>query len=478
MQSMKKSAAELLDVENPSEKEVLSAVFRLALPAILAQIAETVMQYIDSAMVGQMGRNASASIGLVASSTWLFGGLMTACCFGFSVQVAQSIGAKDTQRAKNIFRQSIAASMLFAVILAAIGCLCAFYLPAWMKADMDIRPDATRYFLIFSLFIPVRLLYLLAASMLECSGNMKTPSFLGILMCALDVVFNAFLIFPGFSISSLRLPGAGLGVTGAALGTALAYLTAAVGMFYAAAVKSPLLNLREKGSWKVEKKTLKKALDIGVPMAAEQAVLSFAQILYTRIISPLGAASIAAHSFAVTAESFCYLPGYGIGSAATTLVGQAAGARRRDLAKRFAWTAAILGMALMAACGLVMYAAAPQVFAFLTQDPEVQALGVQCLRIELHVEALFAASIVTAGALRGVGDTMVPFLMNLVSMWGIRLTLAWFLVQWMGLPGAWYAMAAEISARGVLFLIRLLRGKWLQMIPEPSGSSDAPAARD
>lgn len=478
MQSMKKTAAQLLDVANPSRKEVLSTVFRLALPAILAQIAETVMQYIDSAMVGQMGRNASASIGLVASSTWLFGGLMAACCYGFSVQTAQSIGAKDIPHAKSIFRQSIAASVLFSLILAAVGCLCAFYLPSWMHAEVSIRPDATRYFLIFSLFIPVRLLYLLAASMLECSGNMKTPSFLGILMCALDVVYNAFLIFPEFTLFHHSLPGAGLGVTGAALGTALAYLTAAIPMLWAAAIRSPALNLKEKGSWKVEKETLQKAMAIGVPLAAEQAVLSFAQIIYMRIISPLGAVSIAAHSFAVTAESFCYLPGYGIGSAATTLVGQAAGAKRRDLARRFAWTSTLLGMALMAACGFVMYLMAPQVFAFLSQDPEVQELGVQCVRIELHVEGLFAASIVTAGALRGVGDTLVPFLLNLASMWGIRLTLAWFLVQRMGLVGAWYAMAAEISARGVLFLIRLLRGRWLQMIPEPSGSSAVVCGHD
>ena len=117
----------------------LRLTVQLSTPAILAQLSATVMQYIDASMVGSLGANQAASIGLVASSTWLFGGLMTACCFGFSVQVAQSIGAKDTQRAKNIFRQSIAASMLFAVILAAIGCLSAGISPVCTSAKPDPR---------------------------------------------------------------------------------------------------------------------------------------------------------------------------------------------------------------------------------------------------------------------------------------------------------------------------------------------------
>ena len=207
-------------------------------------------------------------------------------------------------------------------------------------------------------------------------------------------------------------------------------------------------------------------LSFGIPLGLEHAALSVAQILAIRIVAPLGTISLAANSFAVTAESFCYMPGYGIAGAATTLVGQAYGAKRKDLCRMFSWLSVFLGMALMTLAGIAMYWLCPYVFEFLTPVQEVQILGEQVLRIELHAEPLFAASIVAAGALRGAGDTFVPFLLNLVSMWGIRLTLAYTLSRTMGLPGVWYAMATELSARGILFLIRLKREKWLEGIDE------------
>ena len=173
-------------------------------------------------------------------------------------------------------------------------------------------------------------------------------------------------------------------------------------------------------------------------------------------------ASIAANSLAVTAESLCYMPGYGIGSAATTLVGQSIGAGRRDLAKSYAWLSVFLGVGLMTVTGVLMFLFSPYVFQMLTPDPGVQALGVQVLRIEAFAEPLYAASIVAAGALRGAGDTRIPSILNLVSMWGIRITAASLLAPVTGLFGVWLAMCGELCVRGILFLVRLWRGKWLR----------------
>ena len=203
------------------------------------------------------------------------------------------------------------------------------------------------------------------------------------------------------------------------------------------------------------------SLRISVPMGLEHSVLTVAQIVATTIVAPLGTIPLAANTFAVTAEAFCYLPGFGISAAATTLVGQAVGARRRDLAKRFAWIATGLGVAFMTTAGIIMYFGCPYVFAFLTPVKEVQELGISVLRIELLAEPLFAASIVITGALRGAGDTLVPGILNLISMWGVRILLASILVHSMGLRGVWTAMCIELNVRGILMLIRLARGKWL-----------------
>ena len=190
-------------------------------------------------------------------------------------------------------------------------------------------------------------------------------------------------------------------------------------------------------------------------------MLSGAQIISTKIVSPLGTVSVAANSLAVTAESLCYMPGYGIAAAATTLVGQSVGARRREQARGFARLSVLLGAVLMTMTAFLMFFFAPGMFAMLTPDRAVRDLGVRVLRIEAFAEPLYACSIVAAGALRGAGDTLVPSVMNLMSMWGIRITMAVFLAPRIGLTGVWIAMCVELCIRGSLFLVRLFREKWL-----------------
>lgn len=449
-----------------SLKEKLRIVYELSLPGILAQISEIVMQYIDAAMVGVLGAKASASIGLVSSSTWLFGGITAGVAAGFAVQVSHAVGAGKTDESKAIFKESLFTSFLISVIFGVIGFALSLVLPQWLGAEKSLWHDATAYFMWFSIFLPARMLQRLGVTMLQCAGNMKAPSVLSTLMCLSDIVFNYFLIFPTRDVSlpgiNIRMPGAGLGVAGAQLGTSFAITVCMTAVLAWCILKEPLLDPRKiKGHLFPERQVAREAVSIGVPMILEQTATTGAQVVSTKIVAPLGTIAIAANSFAVTAESICYMPGYGIGSAATTMVGQAIGAKRKDLARSFAWLTTFTGMIIMGITGAMMYFLCPYVFAFLTPVQKVQNLGVKVLRIELLAEPLFAASIVAAGALRGAGDTLVPGVLNLVSIWGVRITTAWFLSKRMGLPGVWIAMATELSVRGILFLIRLKREKWL-----------------
>ena len=200
---------------------------------------------------------------------------------------------------------------------------------------------------------------------------------------------------------------------------------------------------------------------IAVPMSGEHIVLCGAQILSTVIVAPLGTIAIAANSFAIVAESLCYMPGYGIADAATTLVGQSVGAGRKDLALRLANIAVGLGMVVMTAMGVVMYLAAAVMIGVMTPDAEITLLGTEILRIEAFAEPMFAASIVAYGAFVGTGDTLVPSAMNFVSIWAVRLTLAAVLAPHYGLVGVWIAMCVELCFRGVIFLVRLRSKRWL-----------------
>ncbi len=424
-------------------------ILRLSFPAILAQISSTIMQYIDASMVGRLGPNASASIGLVSSSTWLMGGIMTAASLGFSVLVAQRIGARDEEGARTTVRWGLFFCLAFSLILCVICAVVSGVLPVWMGGEAAIRKDSSAYFLVYALSIPIREMLFVSQGMIQSSGNIRLPSILNVCMCFLDVVFNALLI-PRF------------GVVGAALGTAFAIALVAVIMLYALLVRSPILRLvgrsgdRKYSLSEYCSKELSTVLKIAIPVAIDNIIMGFAYVAFTRIVSPFGTTSIAANSFSITAESLCYMPGFGIGVAATTIVGQCIGARRRNLARRLGWMAVILGMFIMGLSGALMWLFAPQMIGILTPDEEIRALGVQVLRIEALAEPLYGASIVAAGVFRGAGETLLSSVLNLLSVWAVRIPLAAYLGSMMGLKGAWIAMCIELCVRGTLFLVRLL----------------------
>jgi putative MATE family efflux protein len=245
------------------------------------------------------------------------------------------------------------------------------------------------------------------------------------------------------------------------MGTLLAQTVTAALLLWFAMTRSERLAFRERGTWTPERKTMRPAWAVSWPMLLERIVTSSAYVACTAIVAPLGVAAVAANSLAITAEAVCYMPGFGIEVAATTIVGQAVGAKRRDLARSFARLSTVLGMLVMTVSGALMFALAPQIMAMLTPDATVRALGAQVLRIEAFAEPLFGASMVASGALRGAGDTLIPSIFCLASMWGVRIPLMALAAPRWGLIGVWCAMAFELCVRGALFLVRLLRDRWL-----------------
>lgn len=445
----------------------LKLTAQLSWPAMMAQLSSIMMQYIDASMVGRLGADDSASVGLVSTSLWLFWGICSAVTMGFSVQVAHSIGAGNFEKARSILRQAITATIIFSVIVAAIGASIAAPLPRWLGGEPQVCRQASIYFLVFVLSLPLLTMNYLGSGMLRCAGNMKVPGGMNVMMCVLDVIFNFFLIFPSRELDILGMhmgmPGAGLGVLGAALGTVSAEIVTAGGvMWYLCFRQRDMAIARVKGSFRPTREVIRKAMKVSAPMTLEHAVICGAQIAVTVIVAPLGVMAIAANAFAVTAESICYMPGYGIGDAATTLVGQSYGAKRNDLAKKFGYITVGLGMVTMTVMGVVMYLCAPWVMELMSPVKGIVDLGVTSLRIEAFAEPMFAASIVAYGVMIGVGDTIIPAAMNFGSIWLVRLPLAAWLAPTMGLPGVWLAMCIELTFRGIIFLWRLISGAWLK----------------
>ncbi|MEE1308716.1 MAG: MATE family efflux transporter [Bacteroidaceae bacterium] len=439
----------------------------LSFPSMMAQLVHIMMQYIDASMVGSLGAQASASIGLVSTTIWLFGSLCSAASVGFYVQVAHKIGAGDFGGARQVLRESFLSCILFSFLLCGIGVGISNHLPHWLGGGDDICGDASTYFMYFSLCLPFSMLNSLCSGMLRCSGNIHTPSILNVLMCLLDVLFNWLLIFPTCTLFGITFPGADLGVTGAVLGTALAYIICSLLMCYSTVVRSKELSLRQDcGTFIPQLRTLREGLHIAAPIAVEHIVLCGAQIVSTVIVAPLGTIAIAANSFGITVEALCYMPGYGMSDAATTLVGQSLGAGRRYLARSFGRITLGMGIAFMTLMAIVMYTASPALLSIMTPDVAVQQLTVEILRIEAFAEPMFAASIVCYGIFVGARDTLIPCTMNLTCIWLLRIIPAALLASHMGLQGVWIAMAVELTFRGIIFLIRFRGDSWLSHIDD------------
>ena len=448
--------------------EQIGLTVRLSMPSIMAQLSSIAMQYIDAAMVGSLGAQASASIGLMMAPIWLFTGICITSVSGFSVQVAHLLGGRDEVKARIVVRQSYVVLMIFALAVSGIACALASSLPVFLGGSPEIVGHSAAYFTIYMAALPLFQLNFLSAAMLRCSGNMLLPGMLNIMMCVLDVIFNFIFIFETRIIDlplfgPVEVYGAGMGVEGAAAGTAAAAGITGIIMTFFLTMRSPSLALHiDKGSFRPTLEVVRRALRISLPITAQQFMISSAQIVSTMIVAPLGTVAIAAHSFAITIEAICYMPGFGIGDAATTLVGQSIGARRFDLTRRFARITLSFGTLVMAVMGMLMYIFAPEVMAVMTPDEHVRQLAVDVLRIQAFAEPLFAVAIVGYGICVGAGDTFIPSLLNFGSMWLIRLGMAWYLSLSYGLTGVWIAMAVELSIRGMLFLARLRWGNWIK----------------
>lgn len=457
MFSSKKSDTLLAKIRNGAQltgREKLELIVELSIPSMLAQITTVMMFFIDAAMVGHLGAAASASIGLVETTTWLMGSILSAVSLGFSVQVVHFIGANDFTRARQVFRHALVCGVVFSVLMALVGASIHQSLPYWLGGKDDIAPMSSGYFLIFSLTLPAVLLFHLMSAMLKSAGEMRVPSLLSIMMCGLDVAFNYLFIYV------LKL-----GVVGAALGTMSAYFFTVIPMAWQAICKNKIIALRlDRTPFVWMGSYVRNAVKISFPVAVQNILMGSAQVVSTLIVAPLGNVAIAANSFAITAESLCYMPGYGVGDAATTLVGQTYGAGRSDLCKNFAHLTIGVGMLVMAFMGVVMFVFAPEMIGFLSPVEEIRQLGAMVLRIEAFAEPFFAAAIVSYAVCVASGDTLKPAAMSLFSMWCVRLTLAYVLAQSYGLRGVWVAMATELTFRGTIFLLRIRRGSWLKGI--------------
>ena len=446
-------------------RNMLPVIASLAWPTMLEQAMQTAVQYIDTAMVGSLGTQATAAVGATSTVGWLVGSSISALGIGFLAYISQACGAGDRERAAKASGQAVLTALITGILFTVLTVSLSGLVPVWMQVDPAIRGLASRYFLILYLPMLPRTAGILFGTVLRAAGDTKTPMRMGILVNVINVVLNFLLIYPARSFGAVPIPGAGLGVTGAAIASAAAFTAGGLCMTIAV-LRHPLVSPRGfRPDWQV----LQPCLRVALPNMLQRFGTSLGYVVFASMINSLGEISTAAHTIANTVESAFYIPGYGMQAAAATLAGNAVGARDRDGMHALIRTIIPLEVSMMILSGGLLFAFAPAMMGLFTQDPAVIALGAVVLRMVALSEPFYGASIVIEGMLQGMGKTVAPFVYNIAGMWGVRIAGTFLCTRFfgLGLVSAWACMIAHNLLLFALFRFHGLPRAYSQTAQSP-----------
>lgn len=453
-------------------REMFQVIWALAWPTMVEQFLHTAVQYVDTAMVGSLGTRATAAVGATSTVNWLVGSTISALGVGFLAFISQSLGQDNRDKARRAVRQAVLCAGIVGVVFTLLTTLLSSYVPLWMQVDADIRGLTGQYFLILYSPMLFRTASILFGTVLRAAGDTKTPMRVGLLVNLINVILNFLLIFPCRSVNvfswTLWIPGAGLGVIGAAVASAIGF---AVGGILMTIVlwRHPMISPRG-GSFRPDMSILKPCLRVALPNALQRFGTSFGYVAFASLINSVGNMATAAHTIANTVESAFYVPGYGMQAAAATLAGNAYGAGDSDKIHKLGRSFLLIELLLMLASGGLLFAFAPRLMDIFSDDVQVILLGTIVLRMVAVSEPFYGMSIVIEGMMQGMGRTMVPLVCNIFGMWVVRILGTYICVHFFGLGSvaAWACMIGHNLFLFLLFVFYYFSNGWDKGIKKKS----------
>ena len=443
---------------------MIATILALAWPTMLEQLMQTAVQYIDTAMVGSLGTHATAAVGATTTVNWLVGSTISALGVGFLSFIARAYGAGDKQAASKAVSQAVIVTVLAGSFFTALTLGLSGLVPVWMQVDPAIRDMASRYFFILYLPMLPRTATIIFGTALRAAGDTKTPMKVGVWVNIINVVLNFLLIYPTRELTVLGLtftmPGADLGVIGAAAASAIAFAFGGIRITWVL-WKHPLIS-PHGASFKPDMAILKPCMKIALPNMLQRFGTSLGYVAFAAMINSLGEVATAAHTIANTVESAFYIPGYGMQTAAATLAGNAYGAGDRKRMNELARMFLPLEVILMILSGGALFLLAPPLVGIFSKSAEVMALAVTVLRMVALSEPFYGFSIIVEGMMFGVGNTKQPFVFNILGMWAVRIMGTFICTQLLsfGLISAWACMIAHNLLLFGLFFWCYVSRKW------------------
>lgn len=448
-------------MERKSFFKMLPVIITLAWPTMLEQLLQTAVQYIDTAMVGTLGTQATAAVGATGTVNWLISSTISALGVGFLAFIAQSVGAGKIQQARKASGQTVITVLIVGAFFTILTTSLSTRIPIWMQVDPGIRHMAARYFLILYTSMLFRTASILFGMVLRAAGDTKTPMKVGAVVNLINIVLNFFLIYPTRTAAvwnlSLTIPGAGWGIEGAAAASTIAYTCGGIAITYRLwhhSVISP-----HGQSLRPDPRILKPCMKVAFPNMLQRFATSLGYVAFASMINSLGETATAAHTIANTVESAFYIPGWGMQTAAATLAGNAWGAKDKKRLRNLIRAIIPLEIGLMIFSGGLLFAFSPELMQLFSNDPEVIRLGTTVLRMVAVSEPFYGVPIVLEGIMQGVGKTVAPFLYNVFGMWCARIAGTFVCTQLLGygLISAWGCMIAHNILLFILFTAHYLR---------------------
>ena len=453
-----------LDLRRPEAKATVMTILTLAWPTIIEQVMQTAVQYIDTAMVGALGTQATAAVGATGTVGWMVVSTFFALGIGFLSIIARACGAGDREGARQAAAQAVLVVLVVGLVSTLMPLCLSQKIPVWMQVDESIQKLAGTYFLIVYLPMLPRAATGIFGTLLRAAGDTKTPMKVGLMVNVINIILNFLLIFPTRTVSLLGLEmtlfGAGWGVIGAATASAVAMTTGGVAITVVL-WRHPMIS--PKGmSLRPDREILRPCLRIAFPNMLQRFGTSLGFVAFSAMINSVGEVATAAHTIANTVESAFYIPGYGMQTAAATLAGNAYGAKDNKRMKSLADMFIPLEIGLMVLSGAALFVGAPPLVGLFSKSPEVIGLGTTVLRMVAVSEPFYGFSIIIEGMMLGVGKTRTPFVYNIIGMWCVRIVGTFICTQMLGfgLVSAWACMIAHNMLLFVLYLIVWIRGSW------------------
>lgn len=426
-------------------KSVFRTLIALSVPTITEQIFSTLLQYVDTAMVGYLGERATSAVSITTTVNWLIGSISSAVSVAVLAMISQAYGSGNKKLVKNISAQAFIITCAVGAVLGIVSVILSPHIPKMMGAEESIQKDASIYFFIISLPMIFRVSATVLGSALRAVQNTKTPMFVSIFENIINLLLNYIFIYT-----------LNLGVTGAGIGSAISYTFSGILMFI-------VYRKNEWLHWKIKKlhtdfNILKKCIKIGFPVLCTSVTSCMGYVIFAALVSGMGTTIFAAHSIAVTAETIFYIPGYGLRTATSTLVGAAKGEKNSEKFNIICKLSIIITISMMILSGILLFFVSYPLMKFFTNSLNAAFIGSQMLRIVAFSEPFFGLMIVMEGIFYGLGHTKYAFFVETFCMWGIRILFTFICVKIWGLNlmAVWYCMIADNICKALLLALPVI----------------------